>query len=436
MIMSISTLETLTQQYCTEHGLSVQAAQTILDGFIEPITEIEHIALHHAFGRVMAEDIVSPINVPPHHNSAMDGFAFHSRVLPVNGHIELRVAGLRLAGQTDRITLGTNECLRIMTGARMPDDCDTVVPQEWCELVKDNTGASTHIRFDSKKLKAGDNRRLAGEDLALGQQIVSRGKRLHAADVGLLASVGISHVRVFRMLRVAYFSTGDELRSLGETLDAACIYDSNRYTLCSLLKAMDVEVIDLGVIPDRPEQLKASLNQACQSADAILTSGGVSMGAADFTKQVMQEMGEVVFWSLEMRPGRPMAFGRITAGERPAYLFGLPGNPVAAILNFLFLTRPALQTLQGMTPLPLTWVPAIATDAVRKRPGRTEYLRGIASHNDSGQLIVRTTGSQGSGILRSMVEANAILVLDEAQADVAPGDIVKLHLLHGLFSNA
>lgn len=434
--MTKPSLQALSAQYGNQDALTVQAAQNILEHFIEPIAEMETIALKDALGRVIAEDIVSPINVPPHDNSAMDGFAFHSSVLENDIAITLSVMGTRLAGHTEQISLGSRECLRIMTGASMPLDCDTVVPQEWSELVRDDEGRITHVRFESKKLKAGDNRRRAGEDLALGQTIVSRGTRLQAADMGLLASVGIAHIRSFRPLRIAYFSTGDELRSIGEPLDAGCIYDSNRYTLCSLLRAMDVEVIDLGVIRDHPQNLKETLTQACQTADAIITSGGVSMGAADFTKQVMQEMGEVAFWSLEMRPGRPMAVGRIVSNSRQAYLFGLPGNPVAAMLNFLFLTRPALQRLQGQTPKVPSLLPAIAAHNIRKRPGRTEYQRCLVQLDAQGRLIATTTGAQGSGILRSMVEADAILVLDEACGDVAAGDLVYLHLLHGLFSNA
>ncbi|WMW79204.1 molybdopterin molybdotransferase MoeA [Undibacterium cyanobacteriorum] len=433
----MSTLEELCAPYQNQDSLSVETVRDIMRAFISPTTRIETVSLHQAFGRVVATDICSPINVPPHHNSAMDGYAFHSTVLQEAETLELTVVGERLAGSQESHSVELHQCIRIMTGAVMPDSCDTVIPQEMCEVFHDAAAGSTKIRFQNQRISAGTNRRLAGEDLAIGQHIVTKGKRLHAADLGLLASVGIAEVPVYQTLRVAYFSTGDELRSLGETLDAGCIYDSNRFTLCALLREMQIDVIDLGVVRDEPETLRGLIQQACRDADVILTSGGMSMGTADYTKQIMHELGEVQFWNVEMRPGRPMAFGRLRSNvtKRSCYLFGLPGNPVAAMLNFLFITRPALQQLQGLLSTETLLVPAKLSHGIRKRPGRTEFQRCIVHLDATGQLYASTTGSQGSGILRSMSEANAILVLGDNTGDLSAGEIVHLHLLHGLFSN-
>lgn len=412
--------------------LSVQNAKQIIEKLIEPITETESVGIFHALGRILAEDIISPFNVPPHDNSAMDGFAFQGQQLENNTSLSLTVIGDAFAGRPFAGQVKPGECVRIMTGAVMPNECDTVVPQEM--TVRNDREASSfqEISFNTAKLRAGDNRRFAGEDLAAQQIAIHKGKRLGAAELGLIASLGIAQVMVYRRLRVAYFSTGDEIRSLGESLTTGSIYDSNRYTIFSMLKKMNFDVIDLGVVPDQPNALETTLQQACLHADAIITSGGVSVGAADYTKEVMSKLGEVAFWTIEMRPGRPMAFGNINHQGKSAYLFGLPGNPVAVMVSFLYFVRDALLHLQHAQAQALLLVPARSVRSIRKRQGRTEYQRGIASIDEHGQLQVQVSGSQGSGVLRSMSEANCMIVLPDQQADVAAGSTVHIHLFEGL----
>ncbi|MES2070408.1 MAG: gephyrin-like molybdotransferase Glp [Pseudomonadota bacterium] len=416
------------------NAVPVAQAQHIISRFVAPVVAIEKLAVRSALDRVLASDIMSGINVPAHDNSAMDGYAFHGADLPGNGPTSLTVVGVAYAGKAFAGQVGRGECLRIMTGAVMPAGLDTVIPQELAQGVTANT-----ITIVAGKVKPGDNRRLKGEDLAQGSIALAKGKILRPADLGLLASLGIAEIPVRRRLRVAFFSTGDELRSIGETLDEGCVYDSNRYTLYGMLSRLGCEVIDMGVVRDDPSSLQAAFHAACQHADAIITSGGVSTGAADYTRQMMAEMGDVAFWSINMRPGRPMAFGKISSGgesgaaeTRSAYLFGLPGNPVAVMVSFYFFVREALLRMAAANASPLPMLSAISTAAIRKRPGRTEYQRGILSTAADGNLQVKTTGAQGSGILRSMAEANCMVVLDDAQADVAVGDRVRVVLFEGL----
>ncbi|MBC3882278.1 molybdopterin molybdenumtransferase MoeA [Undibacterium sp. LX40W] len=412
--------------------LSVQDTKNIIEKFITPITEVDNVGIFDSLGRVLAEDIISPFNVPPHDNSAMDGFAFNSEQLKVSTPLKLTIIGESFAGRPFHGHVNLGECVKIMTGAVMPTGCDTVVPQEMTTCSAIDIKSQQEISFDGSKLRLGDNRRFAGEDLVSGQIAICKGKRLGAAELGLIASLGIAKVSVYRRLRVAYFSTGDEVRSLGEALTEGSIYDSNRYTVFALLKNLGIEMIDLGVAPDHPDALETTLRQACQAADAVITSGGVSVGAADYTKEVMARMGEVAFWTIGMRPGRPMAFGRISHHEKSAYLFGLPGNPVAVMVSFLYFVRDALLHMQSAQAQTLLLVPARSLRAIRKRQGRTEYQRGIANIDDDGQLQVQVTGSQGSGVLRSMAEANCMIVLPDEQADVAAGTWVKIHLFDGL----
>jgi len=317
--------------------------------------------------------------------------------------------------------------VRIMTGAVMPAGLDTVVPQEFTTPADDG-----RIRIPAGVVQAGDNRRLAGEDLARGEPALQAGRILSPADLGLLASLGQAEVPVFRRLRVAFFSTGDELRSIGQPLDAGCVYDSNRYTIWGMLTRLGVDLIDLGVVPDQPAALAAAFNQAAANADAVITSGGVSVGEADHTKQVMRELGEVLFWTIAMRPGRPMAIGRIGSPGREAILFGLPGNPVAVMVTFYAFVRDALLAMSGATPAPLPLLRAVSTEALRKKPGRTEYQRGIVTQADDGRWLVRITGAQGSGILRSMSEANGMVVLHHGQGSVAAGELVDVIPFNGL----
>ncbi|HTD07239.1 gephyrin-like molybdotransferase Glp [Undibacterium sp.] len=401
-------------------AVPVALAQHIIKQFIAPAADagtVEKLPLRSALDRVLASDIVSGINVPAYDNSAMDGYAFHGADLVAAQPAVLKIVGVAYAGRAFDGQVGRGECIRIMTGAVMPAGLDTVIPQE---LAQDVTADAITIASD--KIKSGDNRRLKGEDLALGKIALVKGKILRPADLGLLASLGIAEVSVRPRLRVAFFSTGDELRSVGEALDEGCVYDSNRYTLHGMLTRLGCEVIDMGIVRDDPASLQAAFHAACQRADAIITSGGVSVGAADYTRQIMAAIGEVAFWSINMRPGRPMAFGKVCSDGKSAYLFGLPGNPVAVMVSFYFFVRDALLQMAGAQVAPLPMVKAISSAAIRKRPGRTEYQRGILSATKDGNLQVRITGSQGSGILRSMAEANCMVVLHDEQADVATGD--------------
>ena len=409
------------------NALPVAQAQAILAAVVTPVQAIEQVALRSALDRVLASDIISPINVPAHDNSAMDGYALRGSDLDGGQAVTLKVVGTAYAGDAESAPVAPGQCLRIMTGAVMPAGCDTVIPQEFTASAGEGA-----IRFEAGVVRAGDNRRFAGEDLKAGNAALTAGATLRPAHLGLLASLGIAEVPVRRRLRVAFFSTGNELRSIGQTLDAGCVYDSNRYTLFGMLTRLGCDLIDMGVVPDDPASLEAALRTACESADAVVTSGGVSVGAADYTKQIMAQLGDVAFWKIGMRPGRPMAFGKITSNGKSAWLFGLPGNPVAVMVTFIFMARGALMRMMGAADAPLPMLQARSEAPIRKKPGRTEYQRGIVSRDADGRAQVRITGAQGSGILRSMCEANCMVVLGDAQGSVAAGDLVDVLLFDGL----
>jgi len=406
-------------------ALPVAVAQKAIASCIRPLGGSETIALDAALGRVLAADVVSPIDVPAHDNSAMDGYAFDGRALSTAA-LTLRVAGCAHAGHPFDAMLDVGQCVRIMTGAVMPAGSDTVVPQELVQTIGDT------IAIPSGAVARGANRRARGEDLAAGKAALNAGRILRPADIGLLASLGIAEVAVRPRLRVAFFSTGDELRSLGEPLDDGCVYDSNRHTLRAMLLRLGCEPLDMGVVRDDPAALEAALRFACDNADAVLTSGGVSGGDADYTKQIVEKLGEIMFWKLAMRPGRPMAFGKLAANGNHAWLFGLPGNPVATMVAFYFFARGALLQLMGADEAPPPLLRAQSQSPIRKRPGRTEYQRGILARGADGMPQVRSTGAQGSGILRSMSEANCMIVLGHEQGDVAAGDMVDVILFDGL----
>ena len=408
------------------NALAVDAAQAFIARLVPRVGTIESIALRASLGRVLARDIVSAIDVPSHDNSAMDGYALRANDLGASGDTLLPVAGTGFAGQAYDVAVPAGHCVRIMTGAVMPAGLDTVVPQEFTKA----DGSS--VRIAAGVVRRGDNRRLAGEDLAKGSCALRVGRILRPADLGLLASLGRAEVPVFRKLRVAFFSTGDELRSIGEPLDAGCVYDSNRYTIWAMLQRLGCEVLDLGVVRDQPEALRAAFTEAASSADAVITSGGVSVGEADHTKKIMAELGDVLFWRIAMRPGRPMAIGRIASGEKTAILFGLPGNPVAVMVTFYAFVRDALLAMSGATVEPLPLLRAACSSPLRKKPGRTEYQRGIVSRSADGRWQVAITGSQGSGILSSMSAANGMVVLHHEQGDVAAGDEVDVIPFDGL----
>ncbi len=415
-------------------ALPVAQAREFIARLVPRVQAVEQLALRSALSRVLASNIVSAIDVPANDNSAMDGYALRAADLAADADTVLAVAGTGFAGDRFSGSVAAGQCVRIMTGAVMPDGLDTVVPQEFTR-----SDADGRIRIPAGTVRAGDNRRLRGEDLARGEPALQAGRILTPADLGLMASLGRAEVPVLRRLRVAFFSTGDELRSIGEPLDEGCVYDSNRYTIWGMLRRLGVDAIDLGVVRDQPAALAEAFVQAAACADAVITSGGVSVGEADHTKQVMKQLGEVLFWKIAMRPGRPMAIGRIGpaeggdgAGGHSAMLFGLPGNPVAVMVTFYAFVRDALLQMAGAAPQPLPLLRVISQAPIRKKPGRTEYQRGIVSQAADGHWQVRITGAQGSGILRSMSQANGMVVLHHAQGNVAAGEPVDVIPFDGL----
>lgn len=420
-------------------SLTTERASAFLSELMVPVCETENISLFDALGRVLAKDIISPVSVPPHDNSAMDGFAFKGAQLQPGLPLQLKVVGTAFAGRAWQGEVGDGECVKIMTGAVMPEGLDTVAPLELALI----QGDAVHIPVNA--LKSGDNRRHIGEDLMAGHTALAQGKRLGPAALGLVASLGLSQVQVYRRVRVAYFSTGDEILSAGEAPRVGAVYDSNRYTVIGMLKQLGCEVIDLGVIRDDPALLENALRQAAARADAIITSGGVSAGEADHTRALMQKLGDMAFWRVAMRPGRPMAVGRISASSGDAQckeglsvptpsavLFGLPGNPVAVMVTFIAFVRPALLRMMGASAKPQVMLRAISENPIRKKPGRTEYQRCIVTPSGDGQPTVRITGNQGSGVLSSMVQANGLLVLEHDQGNVAAGDEVNVLMLNDL----
>jgi molybdopterin molybdotransferase len=401
------------------NALRVDMAREAIRACLKPISDIEACETRKALGRVLGEEIVPQIDVPAHDNSAMDGYAV--RADDLQGQSSLTEVGTALAGRPFGGKVGKGECVRIMTGAVMPEGADTVVIQE--VVRKEN-----NLVVVPPGQKKGQNVRYAGEDLKAGTAVLGKGRRLTPADIGLIASLGIAQVKVVRKLRVAFFATGDELASIGAPLKEGEIYDSNRYTVHAMLERLGVEISDLGVVRDRPDDLEKAFKNAAATADVVISTGGVSVGEADFVRQLMAKLGEVLFWKIAMRPGRPMAFGRI--GD--AFLFGLPGNPVAVMVTFYGFVRDALLHLSGRTDdcaLPLLKV--AASENLRKVPGRTEFQRGFL-FKDKNEWKVRTTGQQGSGVLRSMSEANCFIVLEHERGKVAAGEPVQVLLFEGL----
>ncbi|NRF69925.1 molybdopterin molybdotransferase MoeA [Aquincola sp. S2] len=409
------------------NALPVAQAQEFIARLVPKVEAVEQLPIRSALGRVLARDVISAIDVPSHDNAAMDGYALRGMDLETEGPTLLPVAGAGLAGQPVVSAVPPAFCVRIMTGAVIPDGLDTVVPQEFTSLLPDG-----RVSIPAGIARTGDNRRLRGEDLARGEAALHSGRVLRPADLGLLASLGLAEVPVYRRLRVAFFSTGDELRSVGEPLDEGCVYDSNRYTLWGMLSRLGVELIDMGVVRDEPDALREAFSRAAEAADAVITSGGVSVGEADHTKRIMAELGEVLFWRVAMRPGRPLAIGRIGRAERSAILFGLPGNPVAVMVTFYAFVRNALLAMAGAAVEPLPVLQAVSASALRKKPGRTEYQRGTLRPGADGRWQVEITGSQGSGILRSMSQANGLVVLHHGQGNVAAGDLVDVLPFDGL----
>ena len=419
---------TLREASCADdydpNSMPVAKARELIRSFLAPMTATERVHVRGALGRVLAEEVVSPIAVPGHDNSAMDGYAVRFEDLRQDGDTLLRRVGESFAGKPWPGAIAAGECVRIFTGGVMPRGADTVVMQE--RAVEDASG----VRIASGAVaKAGQNRRIAGEDLKAGQVVFRSGQRIHPAELGMMASLGIGEIGVFRRLRVAFFSTGDELKSIGTPLAAGEIYDSNRYTLHGMLTRLDCDAIDMGVVEDVPEKLERAFAIAAAAADVVITSGGVSVGEADYVKQLLDKLGEVLFWKIAMKPGRPLAYGKIGG----AHFFGLPGNPVSVMVTFYQFVRDALLTLQGqrdVAPLPTFRVPLSAP--IKKVPGRTEFQRGILTANADGAWSVRTTGDQGSGILSSMSQANCFIILGSDTGNVAAAELVEVQLLEAL----
>ncbi len=424
-------------------ALSADGVLDFLSKLVIPVQDVIDLPLFEALGRVLAEDVVSPFDVPPHDNSAMDGYAFDAGQLVPDAALTLQVVGTALAGKAwggsvNRVLAG--QCVKIMTGAIMPGGTDTVVAQEFVTTHPHpnslpQVGEGVSISIPANLLKPGDNRRLRGEDLMQGKPALLKGELLTPARLGLAASIGVATLRCWRPIRVAYFSTGDEILSLGEPPREGAVYDSNRYTVFGMLRRMGCEVIDMGVVRDDPALLEAAFLSAAARADAIITSGGVSVGEADHTKAMMKKLGDVAFWRIAMRPGRPMAVGRLMVSktnEHGAVLFGLPGNPVAVMVTFLAFVRPALLQMMGATAAAQPLLRARSQEAIRKKPGRTEYQRGWVSTAADGTLQVKTTGNQGSGVLSSMAQANGLIVLHHMQGNVALGDAVDVLMFDGV----
>lgn len=418
--------ETRTEPSCAdpvEHGLlSIDAALKRIRAAIAPIEDRERVAVRAALGRVLADDVAAPHPVPMHTNSAMDGYAFAADGLPAQGTATLKAVGTSWAGRAFDGVVGAGECARVMTGAVMPEGTDTVEMQERVRRDGDV------IRLDAKRGKKGANVRHAGEDLRAGDLALAAGRRVTPAGLGLLASIGVGEVNVWRRPRVAFFSNGDELKGVGEPLEPGDVYDSNRYTLYGMLTRIGADPVDLGVVRDDPQAIRAAFASGARAADMLIASAGASVGEADHIEATLRLLGTVEFWKMAMKPGRPLAFGRL--GDTP--FFGLPGNPVSVMVTFYQFVRPALLKMAGVVEEQRYTLKARATERIRKRPGRAEFQRGIVSGDGNGGLAVASTGDQGSGILHSMSISNCFIVLGAEQGDVEPGEWVTVEPFAGL----
>ncbi len=404
------------------NSMPVARAHAYIRAFLSPVTTVERVQVRSALGRVLAQDITSDIDVPGQDNSAMDGYAMRFADLKADGETGLRVVGSSFAGKPYEGTLAAGQAVRIMTGGVVPRAADTVVMQERVRV----SGDEVTIPGGQQK---GQNVRAAGCDIRNGQVVFRRGQMVRPAELGMIASLGIGEVSVYRRLRVAFFSTGDELVQIGRPLGPGQIYDSNRYTIYGMLARLGAEIIDMGVVRDDPAAIEQAFCEAARAADVVITSGGVSVGDADYVKQILSRLGEVLFWKIAMKPGRPLAYGRIGS----AHFFGLPGNPVSAMVTFYQFVREALLVLMGVPePAPLPILKAQCTTAIKKAPGRTEFQRGILSPGDAGQWTVRVTGDQGSAVLSSMSQANCFIILPDDQGNTPAGATVDVQLLEGL----
>ena len=404
------------------NSLPVSLALSRIQQIVTPVCQYETIKLSEALNRVLAEDIASPVNVPNHTNSAMDGYAVRFKDICEQDLSSLVIIGKAFAGHLFSGTIGQGQAVRIMTGAVIPHGSDTIIMQEDVEVLDEKT-----IRVDNNH-KQGQHVRYAGESLKQGDIALPGGRRLNPADVGLLASLGVAEIRVYKKPKVAIFSTGDEVKPLGEPLSLGDVYDSNRYTLNSMLSSLNVDVIDLGIIGDDAQLTAKTFATAAQNADAIIVCGGASVGDADYVRTTLNEMGQVSFWKLAMKPGRPLSFGKL----KDSIFFGLPGNPVSVMVTFYQFVLPALKRLMGEDDtLPKRFnVPCVT--ALKKRPGRTEYQRGCLFYDDDNVLKVKTTGQQGSGILSSMTRGDCFIVLADDCDGIEAGALVEVEPFFGL----
>jgi len=405
----------------TDSGMqSVEQARARIMALVTPLTTRERLPVRAALGRVLAEDIISSVNVPPYANSAMDGYALRGADL-AGDTTTLYVIGTALAGIPYNGIVEPSTCVRIMTGAVLPDEADTVLMQEQVQ----RSGEEIIVQGTHN---VGENVRHIGEDIAFGSVVLAAGRRLMPSDLGQIASLGVGEVSVYRRLRVAFFSTGDELRSIGEPLAAGQIYDSNRYTLYGMLTRLGAEVIDMGVIPDQRLRIEAAFQDAVQAADVVITSGGVSVGEADYVKETLDRLGNVDFWKIAMKPGKPLAFGKV----QQALFFGLPGNPVSVMATFYQFVLPSLRHLMGEPAAATLTIKVPCTQALKKKPGRTDFQRGLLVRNAGGELVVDSTGLQGSHVLSSMSRANFFIVLPAECGDVPAGTLVEVQPFDGL----
>ncbi|EGR1271391.1 bifunctional molybdopterin-guanine dinucleotide biosynthesis protein MobB/molybdopterin molybdotransferase MoeA [Vibrio parahaemolyticus] len=398
--------------------LSVVQGQEKILSLVNTVSEIEACKIENAYGRVLAEDIISPVNVPQYTNSAMDGYAIRSDDVDRDSY---QVVAEVMAGHAYDQPLQVGQAVKIMTGAPTPLNGDTVVMREQASQEGDK------VTFNGAHIKAGQNVRQAGEDLAIGSDVFTAGTRLASPEMGMIASLGFGEANVFRKLKVAVFSTGDEVQAPGTEQKANSIYDSNRFTIMGMLEKLGCEILDFGILEDNEQLMTEALENASAQADVVMTSGGVSVGDADYIKLALDKLGQIDFWRINMRPGRPLAFGQIN--NKP--FFGLPGNPVAVMVSFINFVEPALRKMQGEQGWKPLKVNAIATENLRSRQGRTEFSRGIYELDDTGRLTVRTTGKQGSGILRSMSEANCLIEISPAIDTVKAGESVTIIPLQG-----
>lgn len=403
-------------------SLPVEEALRRIDLEVQCISGVERVALRSGLGRILAQPVSTLFDVPLENNSAMDGYAIHGDSLLGNSTVRLAIIGTSWAGRPFEQAVGEGECVRIMTGGVMPEGTDTVVIQERVEVI------GKDARFETDATRPGDNVRAAGEDIPAGADVLAAGTRIGPSELGIIASVGVVEVTVRRRLRVAFFSTGDELCSLGEPLKPGSVYDSNRYTLFAMLSRLGAEIVDMGVVRDTRAAVSDAFNQASGCADVVITSGGVSVGEADFVKETLESQGQVNFWKIAMKPGRPLAFGRVS----DAVFFGLPGNPVSVMVTYYQFVEPALRRMMGESSTRPPRIRVPTADPLKKKSGRVEFQRGILSSGPDGTVTVNSTGGQGSGILSSMHAANCFIILPMENDGVAAGELVEVEPFHGV----